>query len=98
MNITVPHRLGQEEATERLKRKHAEIKEKHTYTVTNLTETWTDPHSMDFGFKVYGFSLTGSVRSLDDAVAISVDLPVAAMPFQGTIKSQIEKELTQVLS
>jgi hypothetical protein len=98
MNITVPHQLSQEEATTRLKEKHAEIKQQHTYTVTNLTETWIDSHSMDFAFKVYGFSLTGSVKSLADAVAIVVDLPLAAMPLKSTIESQIKKELIKVLS
>jgi hypothetical protein len=97
VNITVPHQLGQDEATERLKKKHAEIKQQHTYTVTNLTETWTTPHSMEFAFSVYGFSLTGSVLSLVDSVAISVDLPFAAMIMKNTIKSQIKKELMQVL-
>jgi len=98
MTISVPHSLGQEEATRRLKVKQAEIKEKHTYTVTDLTETWTSPHAMDFAFKVLGFALTGSVRSLEKAVEIAVDLPVAAMLMKGTIESEIKKELSQVLS
>jgi hypothetical protein len=98
VKITVPHQLGQEKATERLKQKHAEIKQQHTYTVTDLTETWIDPHSMEFAFKVYGFSLTGSVRSFIDSVMISVDLPVAAILMKHTIESQIKKELVQVLS
>lgn len=98
MNITMPHRLGQEEATRRLKSKHAEIRDRQTYTVTDLTENWTSPHSMEFAFKVLGFSLTGSVESLADAVQIAVDLPVAAMIIKGTIESEIKKELTQVLS
>ncbi|MDR3198137.1 MAG: polyhydroxyalkanoic acid system family protein [Planctomycetaceae bacterium] len=98
VKITVPHQLGQEKATERLKQKHAEIKQQHTYTVTDLTETWIDPHSMEFAFKVYGFSLTGSIQSLVDSVMISVDLPVAAILMKHTIESQIRKELVQVLS
>lgn len=98
VNISMPHRLGREEATRRLKEKHAEIKSKHTYTVTDLTETWTSPDSMDFAFKVYGFSLTGNVESKDDSVDIAVDLPVAAMIVKGTIESEIKKELGQVLA
>lgn len=98
MTISMPHQLGKEEATRRLKEKRTEIKEKHTYTVTDLTETWVNPNSMDFAFKVLGFSLTGNVESLDDAVNIAVDLPVAAMIVKGTIESEIKKELGQVLS
>ena len=98
MNITVPHHLGRDEATRRLTEKLEQIKKEHTYTVTNLSETWPDPYSMEFSFKVLGFSLTGSVVTLDEAVKISVDLPVAAMLMQNTIESQVTKELTQVLS
>lgn len=98
MNISVSHQLGREEATRRLKLKHAEIKANQTYTVTDLTETWTSPDSMDFAFRVFGFSLTGSVASLENAVDIAVDLPVAAMPLKGTIESQVRKELAQVLA
>ncbi len=98
MNITVPHQLGRDEATRRLTEKLEQIKKEHTYTVSDLTETWPDPHSMEFSFKVLGFSLTGDVVSLDDAVRIGVDLPFAAMLMQKTIESQVTKELTQVLS
>ncbi len=98
LSVSMPHKLGKDEATRRLKIKHAEIKEKHTYTVTDLTETWVDPYSMDFAFKVLGFSLTGSVRTTDDSVGINVDLPTVAMLMKGTIESEIKKELGQVLT
>ena len=98
MNINVPHRLGKEEAARRLKEKLEKIKEEKTYTVSDLTETWQNPNWMDFSFKVLGFSLTGTVKTFDDAVSISVDLPVAAMIVQKTIESQVVKELSQVLA
>jgi len=97
LNITVSHQLTQAEATERLKQKRTEIKEQHTYTVTDLKETWTTPHSLDFAFKILGFSLTGSVESLENSVRIAVVLPVAAMMMKGTIESQVRRELEQVL-
>jgi len=98
LNIAVPHTLTQAEATERLKKKQTEIKEQHTYTVTDLKETWTTPHSLDFAFKILGFSLTGSVESLVSSVQIVVVLPAAALLMKGTIESQIRRELEQVLS
>ena len=98
LNITVPHQLSKEEATERLKKKQAAIKEQHTYTVSDLKETWTSPHSLDFAFKILGFSLTGSVESLESSVRIVVVLPIAATVMKGTIESQVRRELEQVLS
>jgi len=98
LNITVPHQLTQAEATERLKKKRTEIKEQHTYTVSDLKETWTTPDSLDFAFKILGFSLTGSVESLESSVRIAVVLPIAATIMKGTIESQVRRELEQVLS
>jgi len=98
LNITVPHQLTQAEATERLKKKRTEIKEQKTYTVTDLKETWTTPDSLDFAFKILGFSLTGTVESLESAVRIAVVLPAAALLMKGTIESQVRRELEQVLS
>lgn len=97
LNITVPHQLTQAEATERLKKKRTEIREQHTYTVTDIKETWTSPDSLDFSFKILGFSLTGTVESLESSVRISTVLPAAALLMKGTIESQVRKELEQVL-
>jgi hypothetical protein len=97
LNVTIAHQLPQAEATERLKQKRTEIKEQHTYTVTDLKETWTTSHSLDFSFKILGFSLTGSAESLESSVHIMVDLPAAALIMKGTIESQIRRELEQVL-
>ena len=98
LNVTVPHQLTQAEATERLKKKRTEIKEQHTYTVSDLKEIWTSSDSLDFAFKILGFSLTGSVESLESSVRIAVELPIAAMMMKGTIESQVRRELEQVLS
>ena len=98
LNITVPHQLTQTEATERLKKKRTEIKEQHTYTVTDLKEAWTTDHSLDFAFKILGFSLTGTVESLESSAQITVVLPAAALLMKGTIESQVRRELEQVLS
>ena len=98
LNVTVNHQLTQAEATERLKKKQIEIKDRHTYTVSDLKETWPTPHSLDFSFKILGFSLTGTVESRETSVHISVALPAAALMIKGTIENQVRRELEQVLS
>jgi len=97
LNITVAHELTQAEATKRLKKKQIEIKEQNTYTVSDLKETWTTPDTLDFSFKILGFSLTGTVESQESAVQIVVSLPAVALMVKGTIESQVRKELEQVL-
>ena len=98
LNVTVDHQLAQAEATERLMKKRTEIKEQHTYTVTDLKETWTTPDILDFSFKILGFSLTGKVESLESSVRITVTLPAAALMMKGTIENQVRRELELVLA
>jgi hypothetical protein len=45
-----------------------------------------------------GFSLTGTVESLESSVRIAVIIPAAALLMKGTIESQMRRELEQVLS
>ncbi|MDR0521518.1 MAG: polyhydroxyalkanoic acid system family protein [Planctomycetaceae bacterium] len=97
LNISVSHQLTQAEAADRLKKKRTEIIEQHTYTVSDVKENWTGPYSLEFSFRILGFSLTGSVEALNSSVRIIVELPVAAMLMQGTIESQVRRELEQVL-
>jgi hypothetical protein len=97
LNVTVDHQLAQAEATERLKKKRTEIKEQSTYTVSDIKEAWTSPDSLDFSFKILGFSLTGKVESLESSVRITVALPAAALLMKGTIENQVRRELEQVL-
>jgi len=98
LNVVVSHQLTQTEATERLKQKRTEIKDQHTYTVSDLKETWTTPNTLDFSFKILGFSLTGTVESLESSVRIVVALPAAALMMKGTIENQVRRELEQVLA
>jgi hypothetical protein len=98
LSVTQKHNLSLDEATERLKKKRTEIQEKQTYTITDLKEVWTSPHTLDFAFKILGFSITGTVASQPSAVTITVDLPFAAMMLQGTIESQVRQELAKVLA
>jgi hypothetical protein len=89
------HAGGSHRAVEK---KRTEIKDQHTYTVSDLKETWTTPDSLDFAFKILGFSLTGTVESLESSVRIVVALPAAALLMKGTIENQVRRELEQVLS
>jgi hypothetical protein len=98
LRITQPHHLSQDEAVERLKKKRDEIIQKGTYTVSDVKENWTSPCSLDFSFKILGFSLTGSVAAKESTVDIDIDLPLVAMMMKGTIESQVKQELTKVLA
>ena len=98
MTISVPHTLGQEEATARLNRKLEEIKVKHQYEVRDLVETRPDPNTLNFSFKAFGFAVSGACAAKPAEVVMDLELPFAAMMIKGMIESQIKSELGAVLA
>lgn len=96
LSMTVPHSLGQEEATRRLKAQIDFVR--HTYgdQASDVEETW-DGHMLTFGFTAYRMKISGRVASEPDQVAVNAELPVMAMMFKGAIEKQIRDQLTKLL-
>ena len=96
ISVSVPHQLGQETASERLKSFLARLKEKHQDQVSDLKEEWTD-NALKFGFKTFGFQFQGTGNVTDTEAKVDVDLPFAAMMFKGKIESEMRETLARVL-
>lgn len=96
--IQVPHRLSQDEATERLKVRIEEAKlDSRIGKVSEVVEIWENPHNLKFSFKVYGFGVSGVMSSKPEQVDVDFLLPFAAIMFQGMIKEKVHQELSKVL-
>ena len=89
----IPHNLGREEATRRIKEKAAEARDQ----VTDLDEQWND-HTLTFRFKAMGFGVSGTLVVEDAAVKIDVDLPLAAIMVKGMIEQRLRQEIAAVLA
>ena len=97
LTIAVPHQLGQQQATDRLKELLAKIKERYGSQVSDLQETWAD-NVLNFAFKTYGFNIQGQLAVSPSDVKIDGQLPFAAMMFKGKIEQAIRDELTKRLA
>jgi len=95
-NVSVPHTLSQEEATERLKGFSDTIKRQMGDQVSDLEQTWVG-NQMTFGFTTFGFKISGELTAGEDAVAVEGNLPFAAAMFKGKITSGIQEQLTKIL-
>jgi putative polyhydroxyalkanoate system protein len=91
--LEVPHNLGREEATRRLKEKAEKARDQ----VTDLEEQWND-HTLTFRFKAMGFGVNGTMAVEDAAVKIDVNLPFAAIVAKGMIEQKLREELTGALA
>lgn len=96
LTLAVPHALDQEQATQRLKDRFSQIKEKHAGQVSDLEERWNGD-TLDFSFKTLGVQVKGTVTSGPSEVKVQTKLPLAAMMFKGTIEQQLGDELRSLL-
>ncbi len=93
LSMQVPHTLGREEATRRIKEQLA----KASQQVSDFEEQWQD-HTLAFGFKAMGFGVSGTLVVEDAAVQIDVTLPLAAAMVKGTIEQRLRHEIAAVLA
>lgn len=96
ITISVPHQLGQQEASERLQRFVTRLKEKHQDQVSNLEEEWSG-NTLKFRFKTFGFQFQGTGNVSENDATLDVDIPFAAMMFKGKIESEMRDTLNRVL-
>ena len=91
--MQIPHALGREEATRRVKEQIPKAQSQ----VTDFDEQWQD-HTLTFHFKAMGFKVGGTLAMEDSAANLNVDLPLAAMMVKGIIEQRVRQELGTVLA
>jgi hypothetical protein len=97
LTLEVPHNLGRDEATRRLKEKFDFARETFKGQVSDLHEEWKD-QTLTFGFKAVGMAVSGTVAVEDALVRLTAELPWAAMLAKGMIEQRARQELGQVLA
>lgn len=93
---SVPHKLGQEEATRRLQKGLTAVREKFGQHVEIIEEKWTDAH-LDFRVAVMGQHATGTLDVADEAVHLAVELPFVLSLIANKAKDMVQKQATLML-
>ncbi len=93
----VPHQIGQEDATNRLKGFMDKVRNRYKDQVSDLSESWEE-NVLTFAFKSYGFKISGTLTVEDAAARLDGKLPFAAVAFKGKIQQSIATELEKVLA
>lgn len=91
MRLTVPHGTTRSEAKKKIRRLLSNLAEKHADMVSDVDEKW-EKDLLSFGFRARGMKATGTLEVTDDEVIVEGRLPLLARPFEGRIKSAIERE------
>jgi hypothetical protein len=93
----VPHNLGREQATVRLKSFLDEVRERFKDQVSHLDGSWED-HQLSFSLTTYGFDVSGQLTVEEECARLEGKLPLAAAMFKGKIEKSIAAELERELT
>jgi hypothetical protein len=97
INLSVPHRLGQDEAKNRVARLIAETRVQFGDKISNVQEMWNG--NIDtFRFNAMGFDIDGRLDVQPAEVRIEINFPWAALPFKGQMEKQILKHAGDLLA
>jgi putative polyhydroxyalkanoic acid system protein len=94
--VTIPHRLGRDEALRRLKSGLRSAQEKFGQFFSLQEETWT-ANRLQFRVSALAQTASGTIDVLDDHVRLEVVLPWLLAKVAATIQPLIRKEGTLLL-
>jgi hypothetical protein len=94
--VTIPHRLGQDEAVRRLKSGVRSVQEKFGQFFTLQEETWTG-NRLQFRITALAQTASGTIDVRDDHVRLELVLPWLLAKVAATIQPLIHKEGTLML-
>lgn len=95
-NTEVPHSLGKEQATEKLKKFLERVAEHYKDQVSSIDGSWED-NQLNFSLTTFGFTITGELTVEEDKAILVGQLPFPAMAFRGKIEQGIKAELEKAL-
>jgi hypothetical protein len=97
IKLSVPHKLGASEAKTRISKIVREAQAQFGGVVTDVREEWRDQVGT-FGFRAMGFAITGQLDVQPSTVDISINLPLAALPFQTKIEDEMNRQARALLA
>ena len=92
----VNHKLGQQEAVERLKALIEKMRANYHDVVSSLEGNWEE-HRLSYTFVTYGLTIKGMLVVEETLARNDVQVPFAALVFRGTIEQRLRAELEKAL-
>jgi hypothetical protein len=89
--VTIPHRLGRQEAVRRLKSGFGNVRSSFGQSFVVVKDEWAGDH-LDFRASLLGQTTTGSVDVADDHVRLEVQLPWVLALLADKAKALVKRE------
>jgi Putative polyhydroxyalkanoic acid system protein (PHA_gran_rgn) len=94
--VSIPHRLGKQEAVRRLKAGLDNVRTSFAHVFTITEETWTHDH-LQFCIGALGQVVSGSIDVAEDHVRLQVFLPWLLAKLAESLQPLIRREGTLML-
>jgi hypothetical protein len=94
--VSIPHRLGKDEAIRRIKTGLAEVRTKHSQLFSVSEETW-DQARLQFRISALGQAVSGTIDVAEDSVRLEIFLPWLLAKLAETLQPLIRREGTLML-
>lgn len=98
MRIPIHHKLGREEARQRLHSRSGEIAGLMPGGMADVTVSWPHEDRMDLQIAAMGKTAQGSVEIADDCVTFVIDLPGGLAFVEPMIRSAVEAKGRKLLT
>ena len=89
--VTIPHRLGRQEAVRRLKSGFSNVRSSLGQSFVVVKDEWAGDH-LDFRASLLGQTTTGSVDVAEDHVRLEVQLPWVLALLADKAKALVQRE------
>lgn len=96
LSVTVPHRLGRERATAKLRDLIPQLKREHASQIDEAHVEWLG-YSARFGLRTHGADIKGTLSVSETSVTITGSLPFLASFFSSEIEDAIRSEAAKLL-
>ena len=97
LEMTIPHKLSQEEALKRIKTLLGEVKKQFANKISNLLEEWGG-NVGKFSFSTLGFNVSGRLIVSQSQIELLGNIPFAAVLLKGKIESVIRERANALLT
>ena len=94
--VSIPHRLGKDEAVRRLKSGLASVRANYSHVFAIQEEIWTGDH-LQFRVSALGQVASGSLDIMEDRVNLVIFLPWLLAKLAAAIQPLVRKEGTLML-
>jgi putative polyhydroxyalkanoate system protein len=97
LTVSIPHRLGRDEARRRIQDGIATARRDYAAYVQDVQETWTGDR-LDFSVSAMAQAIRGFLIVEEQAVHVEVELPWLLAMLAGAVRQQIEQQGRRLLT